>query len=114
MIARRVFALSMVMAATLAASPAVHASPFHKNGPLHVKSEKVKLISFSLRNDTHATVKVMAGSNEMTIEPGKTVNAKLAAGEKIVAEDGFASTTSGTVLAVIADQLKGATIVLKK
>lgn len=110
---RRVLALSMVMAASIAASPAVYAAPFHHDGPLHVKGAKVKMISFSIRNDSASAVKVLAGSNELTIEPGKTVNAKLAAGEKIVAEDGLASAASGTVLAVMADQLKDATVVLK-
>lgn len=108
---RRVFALSMVMTASLLASPAVFAAP--NNGPLHVKAAKVKLISFGIRNDTASTVKVMAGSNELTIEPGKTVHTKVTTGEKLVSSDGLASSPSGTVLAVMTEQLKDATIVLK-
>ena len=112
MINRRALA-SMVMAASLAVAPAVFAAPMNNNGPLKVKAPKVKMISFSVRNSSASTIKLMAGTNELTIEPGKTVTTKLPAGEKVVAEDGLASAPSGTVLAVLGDQLKDATIVLK-
>ena len=112
MINRRALA-SMAMAASLAVSPTIFAAPMNNNGPLKVKAPKVKMISFSMRNSSASTVKVMAGTSELTIGPGKTVTTKLSAGEKIVAEDGLSNAPAGTVLVVMGDQLKDATIVLK-
>ena len=112
MINRRALA-SMAMTASLALTPAILAAPMNNNGPLKVKAPKVKMISFSMRNSSASTVKVMAGTTEFTIEPGKTVKTKLSVGEKIIAGDGLASAPAGTVLVVLADQLQDATIVLK-
>jgi hypothetical protein len=110
----RIVSASMVMAAALLCTTTTSfASPLASHIPMNAKVGKVKTVSLSLRNDGAAPIKVKAGANEMTINPGQTSEAKLAIGDQIVAEEGSKDNAAGTVIAVIAEQLSHSTIVLR-
>ncbi|MDE1154785.1 MAG: hypothetical protein PW735_03535 [Acidobacteriaceae bacterium] len=109
---RRLFSASMVMAAAIsvASTSAAVASPLSFHNPLHAKMgapSNLKPIKFSLRNDSAAVVTVQVGSKSVSLEPGKSQDAELIAGEKVTTSDG------STVYAVISSQMKNATIVIK-
>lgn len=108
---RRLFTASMALAASLVATLPVHAatSPFSRDA----HSPKIKQVSLNFRNDTASTIKVKAGEIEYTLEPGKTVHAKVNAGDKIVNEDATPTVAAGSVLAVVAPQLSDATLVIR-
>lgn len=106
---RRVVASTMVLAAVLLAGETVYAAPFHRSDvPAHVK-----LVSFNLRNDSKAPLKVKVGDQEMTLAPGKVTPVKLAPGATIVAEESTPSFEAGAVLATVGSNLKDATIAFK-
>jgi hypothetical protein len=108
---RRLFSASMVLAASLVATLPVLAatSPFSRDA----HTPKIKQVSLNFRNDTASTIKVKAGDTELTLAPGKTVHAKIAAGEKIVNEDATPTVAAGSVLAVVAPQMSDATVVIR-
>jgi hypothetical protein len=103
---------TMAIAVTLFAGSAVYASPVTLHLPVQAKVGKIKQVKLNLRNDSSSPFKVMAGTSELTLAPGQLTAAKLNVGDKIVAEDGSATTPAGTVIAIVAEQLSDATIVV--
>jgi len=110
---RIVIAASMVMALAISAAPAVHASPVAVKSPVFAKFGKTKMVSFSLRNDSQSTITVMAGSTALKLEPGKTVDTKVAVGDKVTMQDGSSAIPAGTVLASVTSDTGGTTIVVR-
>ena len=111
---RRLLSASMVIAASLLSTSAVFASPVHINLPVEAKmGSKSTVVTVSVRNDSKTPMTITAGAAQMTIAPGQTTTAKLNVGDKIVAGEGSTINPAGTVLAVVAPELKGATIVLQ-
>jgi hypothetical protein len=111
---RRVIGSTMVLAALMLAGETVYAAPaaaFHSSDvPAKVKT---KMVSFRLRNDSNAPVKVKAGDQELTLEPGKPMPVKLPEGATVVAEETTPSFAAGTVLATASSSLSDATVALK-
>lgn len=110
---KRYFVLgAMVVAAAMLAGRTLYAElPV----PTLMKStsEKPKMVSFNLRNDSKASIKVKVGDGEMTLAPGKLTAVKLAVGEKIIAENAGPGYASGDVLQVVSPQMSAATVVLR-
>jgi len=109
---RRFLSASMVMASavSVALTPAANASPLHVKSPVAAmfgSPSKEKPVSLSLRNDTAAAITLTAGTQSLTIQPGKTQAAKLNVGDKVVGADGT------TVYAVVSRAMADATIVIK-
>jgi hypothetical protein len=109
---RSVFGV-MLMAASLVSAQAVYAAPTTIHTPVNAIFAKVKLVKFTLRNDTAAPLKLKAGDNEMTLMPGKTLDLKLASGQQIVAVEASASYAAGAVITTVSDQLDGSTLALR-
>jgi hypothetical protein len=71
-----------------------------------------KTVSFSVRNDTKAPIKLMAGATEMTLAPGKTVAVKLTVGEKIVSQEATVNYPAGSVVITASPELSDTTVAL--
>ena len=103
----------MALVASLFAGEAVYAQPAAFHAPVNAMFSHVKTVSFSMRNDTKTSIKVKAGDKEMTLDPGKAQDVKLALGEKVVAVEAAGNYQAGAVLAVASSQLSDTTIVLR-
>ncbi len=103
---------TMALAAAIFAGPAVCAEaavPTFTHGSI----PKTQMVSFHLRNDSSAPVKLTVGGSQVTLAPGKIVPMKLQVGEKIVTEEATANYPAGTVISVVSSALADATVVLK-
>ncbi len=103
---------AMVIGASMLAAEAMYAAPVAFHVPVHAMFNNQQMVKMNLRNNTKQLIKVKAGEKEMALEPGATISVKLAAGDKIVAEEGSALTPAGTVLAVVSKDLSDATLVI--
>jgi hypothetical protein len=110
---RRYVIGTMVMAAALFSAQSVYAAPAANLVPLHTVSSKSRLVKFTLRNDSHATVTVKAGDTEMSLEPGKPVKVTLPEGQQIIALQATAAGPAGSVVATVSQQYGGNTVVLQ-
>jgi hypothetical protein len=107
---RSVVAATMVVLTSLFAGEAVYAAPVHS--PVLAVFGHAKTVSFSVRNDTKAPLKLMAGTTEMTLEPGKTVAVKLTVGEKVVSEQATVNYPAGSVIVTAGPELSDTTVAL--
>jgi len=104
---------AMVLSASMIGSQAVYAAPVHLNVPVRAAVEsKVKLVKFSVRNDSKAPMKLKAGDNEVAIEPGKTANLSLPTGTQITTVEA-ANREAGSLVATVSDALSGNTLALR-
>jgi len=110
---RRTAVSVMVLAASLLASEAMYAQPGAFSIPVNAMISKVKMVKFSMRNDTEEPIKVKAGDTEVTLEPGKLVPMKLEVGVKIVAEETTPSFAAGELISVVSTDLADSTVALK-
>ncbi len=79
---RRVIGSTMVLAAVLMAGESVYAAPLTAlRVPVHAMGKNKQMVSFHLRNDSADPLVVKAGSQEMTLEPGKPVDVSLKIGD---------------------------------
>ena len=58
-------------------------------------------------------MKLKAGAQELTLEPGKTTAIKLGVGEQIVVAEETGNRPAGTVLATVSNNLSDATLSFK-
>jgi hypothetical protein len=110
---RRSVVTTMALVASLFAGEAVYAQPAAFHAPVNAMFSHVKTVSFSMRNDSSTPIKVRAGDQEMTLDPGKSRDLKLPVGEKVVAVETAGNYQAGAVLAVAGSQLSDSTIVLR-
>jgi hypothetical protein len=106
----------MVLAAALMASESVYAAPATAlHVPVHAKmfGKEKQMVSFHLRNDSKDPLIVKAGSQQMTLEPGKPVDVTLKIGETVIVAKGTTRFPEGTVLATVDADLKDSTIALR-
>ena len=110
---RRLVVSAMVLAASIVGTQAVYAAPGHVKTPGNpVVEAKARLVKFSLRNDSTATLKLKAGDNEYAIAPGKTADMKLPDGTQLIAVEAV-SHDPGAVIATVSSALSGNTLVLR-
>lgn len=112
---RRVMGSTMVLAALLMAGESMYAAPLTAlRVPVHAKMGKKKdVVSFHLRNDSKDPLKVKAGSQDLTLEPGKPVDVSLKVGDQVTVEKSTPEFQEGTVLATVNPDLKDTTIALR-
>jgi hypothetical protein len=111
---RRVMGSTMVLAAVLLAGESVYAAPLTAlHVPVHAKMKDKSMISFHLRNDSKDPITVKAGSQELTLAPGKLVDVSLKIGETITVAKTTANFQEGTVLTTVNSDLKDSTIALR-
>lgn len=115
MIRRRVVGSTMVLACVLMAGESVYAAPLAAlHSPVLAKFGKDKqMVSFHLRNDSKEPLTVKAGSQELTLEPGKPMDVSLKIGETITVAKATARFPEGTVLTTVNSDLKDTTIALR-
>jgi hypothetical protein len=112
---RRVMGSTMVLAAALMAGESMYAAP---TAALHVpvlaKMGKDKqMVSFRLRNDSKEPITVKAGSQELTLAPGKPVDVSLKIGETVTVARATPQFAEGTILTTVNSDLKDTTIALR-
>jgi hypothetical protein len=97
------------------AGESVYAAPLTAlHVPVHAKMGKDKqMVSFHLRNDSKQPIVVKAGSQQMTLEPGKPVDVTLKIGETITIAKATEKFSEGAVLATVNSDLKDTTIALR-
>ena len=112
---RRVIGSTMVLATVLMAGESMFAAPLTAlHNPVHAKMGKTKdMVSFHLRNDSKEPLTVKAGSQELTLEPGKPVDVTLKVGETLTVAKATARFPEGTILATVNQDLKDSTIALR-
>ena len=110
---RRILSAAVLVVSSLVSAQAIHAAPLTLPSSVHAMFAKSKLVSFSLRNDSAAALKIMAGDSPMTIEAGKTLAVKLPAGSKVTAAEATSTLTAGAVITQVTGELSGATIAIK-
>lgn len=104
----------MVLAAVLLAGESVYAAPLTAlHVPVHAKMKDKSMINFHLRNDSKDPITVKAGSQELTLAPGKLVDVSLKIGETITVAKATANFQEGTVLTTVNSGLKDTTVALK-
>jgi hypothetical protein len=115
MMIRRVMGSAMVLAAVLMAGESVYAAPTTAlHVPVFAKMGKTKqMVSFHLRNDSKEPIVVKAGSQEMTLDPGKPVDVTLKIGDTITVAKTTPRFPEGTVLTTVNPDLKDTTIALR-
>lgn len=113
---RRVMGTTMVLAAVLMAGESVYAAPATAlHVPVHAKmfGKDKQVVTFHLRNDSQEAITVKAGSQEMTLEPGKPVGVTLKIGETVTVAKATSRFPEGAVLATVGADLKDSTIALR-
>ena len=110
----RILAASMALSVSLITAPALMAAPVSGlHVPIHAKLDKVKTISFQVRNDSTEAILVQAGDQQLTIQPGKASSLKTASGTQLISVNATATHTAGEVIAVAGANLSGATVVIR-
>ena len=106
----RILISSMALSISMCTAGALNAAPMmHTNASA---SAKVKLISFSIRNDSAAPLTIKAGDQQMTIAPGTTTALKLGRGSQVTTVNETAHLAAGAVLTTVTDYLQGNTIAI--
>ena len=108
---RRILTSAMAVSLSLftaGSALALAPSPFghHDNAA----PAKVKLITFSIRNDSKAELTIKAGDQQMTIAPGKTEVLKLQKGAQITTVNDTTHLKAGDVVTTVTDYLQGNTL----
>lgn len=113
---RRVMGTTMVLAVAMLASESVYAAPMTAlRIPVHAKmgGRDKQMVSFHLRNDSKDPLTVKAGTQEMTLEPGKPVDVKLKIGDTVTVAKATPHFPEGTLLATVNPDLKDTTVALR-
>ena len=110
---RKIVALAMAMSLSPLAAQTLWAAPVAASSKKSAdKPVKVKTVSFSLRNDSAASVTVQAGDQQFTVEPGKTAAMKLAVGVQVIAVNGTTHIAAGSVVTQVNSTLQGNTLAI--
>ena len=104
---------AMVFATSLLSGSAAFAAPVSPLSPLHAMFGKEHTVSFKIRNDSAQPVKIMAGTQEMTLLPGKATPVKLNVGDKVIVAEATSVLPAGSVLTTVVSNLSDATISFK-
>jgi cell shape-determining protein MreC len=111
---RKVMGSTMVLAAVLMAGESVYAAPLTAlHVPVQAMGKNKQMVSFHLRNDSAGPLVVKAGSQEMTLDPGKPVDVTLKVGDTITIAKSTKQFPEGTLIATVNPDLKDTTIALR-
>lgn len=109
---RRLLSATMALALSVCATSTMVASPLAVHTPVNAFFGKVKMVSFNVRNDSNQTVKLSAGTTAVTVEPGKTVAIKAAAGDKVTYAEATGTRAAGDLVATVSSELSDNTIAI--
>lgn len=104
---------AMVLASTVVTGSAAFASPLTLRVPVNAIFGKPHTVNFKLRNDGAQPMKLKAGAQELTLEPGKTMPVKLSVGDQIVVAENTGARVAGTVLATVSNNMSDTTLAFK-
>ena len=108
---RRILTAAMAMSLSLCAAQTVCAAPLFALSPTASdKPVKVKTISFNLRNDSGMILTVQIGTQQITVQPGKSTALKLPEGTQITSVTATAHVAAGSVLTTVNSNLNGNTL----
>lgn len=97
-------------AGNTAVRTAVLAAPSLRADHASTTPAKMKLIKFSIRNDSKTPLQLKAGDQQMTIAPGQTSAVKLPMGLQVTTVSDTAHLPSGAVLTTVSEALQGNTL----
>lgn len=104
----------MVLAVVLMTGESMFAAPLTAlHVPVQAMGKQKDMVTFHLRNDSKETLQVKAGSQQLTLEPGKPIDITLKVGETVTVAKGTANFPEGTVVATASPELKDSTIALR-
>lgn len=105
----------MVLAVVLMAGESMFAAPLTAlRVPVHAKMGKQKdMVKFHLRNDSKEPMTIKAGTQEMTLEPGKPVDVTLKVGDTVTVAKTTEKFQEGAVLATVSQDLRDTTIAVR-
>ena len=109
----RMLATAVLVVSSVFASEAVYAAPTPLPSGIHAFFAKTKMVTFALRNETGAPLKVKAGDSVMTLDVGKTISLKLPAGSSVTAEEATTNHAAGSLITQVSHDLSGATIAIR-
>ena len=104
---------AMVLAASFVTGGAAFASPLTPHSPLRAMFGKTHTVSFRLRNDSTQPVRIKAGDQDLTLEPGKATSVKLNVGDKVIVSEATSVLPAGSVITTAESSLSDATISFK-
>jgi len=110
---RKAIFSAVVLAATLASTPAVFAAPYGGAATTVNAAAKGHAVKFMVRNDSASAMKLKVGDQEVTLAAGATIGVKASVGQTISTLEASASNPAGTVLATVIDGIDGATVVVR-
>jgi hypothetical protein len=111
---RRIVGSTMVLAAVLLAGESVQAASLTAiYVPVHAMGKTKDTVTFHLRNDSKEPLMVKAGSQEMTLEPGKLVDVTLKVGETVTVAKATPTFAEGAVVATASRDLRDSTVALQ-
>jgi hypothetical protein len=103
----------IAISVSLVAPSAVFAAPAGIHSPVHAMFSKTKNIKFTLRNDSSSPMELKVGEEVVTLDAGKSLEVKLPAGARILANSATQTHQAGSVIAEVSDSLNGAIIHVK-
>jgi hypothetical protein len=102
-----------VIAVSLIAPSVVFAAPASIHSPVNAMFSKTKTIKFTLRNDSSSPMELKVGDEVVTLDAGKSLEVRLPAGARVLANAATALHQPGSVIAEVSDSLSGAIIHIK-
>lgn len=100
--------LRKMITTTAALTLSFCASAFSQNNVVKAKDVKV-----SVRNETKAPLKLRAGDNHVTVNPGETTKMKLPVGQQIVSDETNSTFTEGSVVTTVGESMEGNTVAIR-
>ena len=107
---RRIVSAAMATVLSLSAVGSLHAAPLEVFSHTSDKAAVVKKISFNVRNDSGTTLVLQTGSQQVSIEPGKTTTLKLEEGSEVITVNGDSHRAAGSLLTKVSKELQGNTL----
>jgi len=101
------------MAVASLSTQAVYAAPAAGRANGNAVFAKVKMVKFTLRNGSSEPLKLKIGDSEVTLQPNKPMDVKVACGQSITTTEATPSHAAGTILATAAVDLDGTTVTVR-
>lgn len=105
-IAFALIAASLISPSAIFALPGIHS-------PVNAMFGKTKTIKFTLHNDTSSPMELKVGDDVVTLSAGKSLEVKLPAGARVLANSATQLHQPGSVIAEVSDSLNGAIVHIK-
>ena len=107
---QRILAATIALSFSMLALPRLVAAPV--TGTPSTATAKVKMVKFSVRNDSRSPVTLEGGGQQFVLQPGQSTNVKLPAGTQMTTVNETAHLAAGAIVATVETSLGGNTILV--